>query len=137
MLGFGSSPRARGILARRTKRLIAIRFIPACAGNTRSGRRRRCRTTVHPRVRGEYAQSRRACGIRFGSSPRARGILSPIFRIFRGDRFIPACAGNTTPTPRAYPAPPVHPRVRGEYRPRSVGRLAVDGSSPRARGIQQ
>ena len=71
-----------------------------------------------------------------GSSPRARGTherrLSDRFR----RRFIPACAGNASPSrPRTSPTT-VHPRVRGERDAAVAGHRFPTGSSPRARGTQ-
>ena len=53
------------------------------------------------------------------------------------ERFIPACAGNTTAPHTTSAFSPVHPRVRGEH---EVGRKAIlqlVGSSPRARGTRR
>ena len=112
------------------------RFIPACAGNTRSPGRCPVGTTVHPRVRGEYAYESPASVSLRGSSPRARGIHIELFPISSPSRFIPACAGNTIRHLGRAPAAPVHPRVRGEYAVDQDGGEVGTGSSPRARGIR-
>ncbi len=71
----GSSPRVRGTLLKSRQDLRQKRFIPACAGNTRTMGRTSISTTVHPRVCGEH-----------GKWPQSRHMVR---------RFIPACAGNT------------------------------------------
>ena len=131
----GSSPRARGTLVADARRVLAHRFIPACAGNT--------------------VLVIAALGSSIGSSPRARGTLVADARRVHAHRFIPACAGNTSrlalraldskvhPRVRGEHLPdppvhrygePVHPRVRGEH-PRRIWKSRGDpGSSPRARG---
>ncbi len=50
------------------------------------------------------------------------------------DRFIPACAGNSTKATSTMIPVPVHPRVRGEQTLAGVQGHAWIGSSPRARG---
>ena len=51
----GSSPRVRGTLMLAEAPPLAARFIPACAGNARSSKRRPAPIPVHPRVCGERA----------------------------------------------------------------------------------
>ena len=55
----GSSPPARGTLAALTATSYKYRFIPACAGNTRTAQQGRCGETVHPRLRGEHRSRKR------------------------------------------------------------------------------
>ena len=130
----GSSPRARGTRGGRCRRGQPVRFIPACAGNTRSERMTPAPSSVHPRVRGEHLDDICRAAIHGGSSPRARG--TPPGRLVdrRHIRFIPACAGNT----RCRDGPPgtdaVHPRVRGEHNHNGTAAPTPAGSSPRARG---
>ena len=69
-----------------------------------------------------------------GSSPRARGTDRDAEGDVFGQRFIPACAGNSSQTKFTSSACPVHPRVRGEQAGRFSGVRPVAGSSPRARG---
>ena len=130
----GSSPRGRGTLPGRPETRRDGRFIPAWAGNTRSGPRGPTRKPVHPRVGGEHAAKRAGVSAEAGSSPRGRGTL-PILRESQPSRrFIPAWAGNTR-APRAPSAhPPVHPRVGGEHMRSSIRPCASIGSSPRGRG---
>ena len=71
----GSSPRVRGTPRLRAGHGRHERFIPACAGNTKT---RRCATqedTVHPRVCGEHATANLRRAGDAGSSPRVRGTL--------------------------------------------------------------
>jgi len=130
----GSSPRARGTRLAQGQARLSRRFIPACAGNTRSRAGFRAPRSVHPRVRGEHmiagAPAARVCG----SSPRARGTRREQCAACWRRRFIPACAGNTAAERLGRSDRPVHPRVRGEHSARSASPAARSGSSPRARG---
>ena len=111
------------------------RFIPACAGNSLCGRSPTSRTTVHPRVCGELesmgvtvtaispvhprvcgelATWDSAAGRWTGSSPRVRGTHAVRSATEGGFRFIPACAGNSTPVWSIHACTAVHPRVCGE-----------------------
>ena len=92
----GSSPRARGTRCGARGLPVHRRFIPAGAGNTTSPGRWRRRATVHPRGRGEHSMTIMVQALGHGSSPRARGTLSRLGCEFRGVRFIPAGAGNTS-----------------------------------------
>ena len=69
----GSCPRARGTPRVRPNGAPGLRFIPACAGNTRSENSDAYRGTVHPRVRGEHLLVNSRTSLASGSSPRARG----------------------------------------------------------------
>ena len=71
----GSSPLARGTRQQFVFLLVRLRFIPACAGNSRRTHNSERRFAVHPRLRGEL--------VRFHRDP------------FNSVRFIPACAGNS------------------------------------------
>ncbi len=131
----GSSPRVRGIHSRASRVILPIRFIPACTGNTRSLDYISIRCPVHPRVYGEYSPSHSVQLLRYGSSPRVRGILVAQVVCHDSSRFIPACTGNTyrPVTGSGYIA--VHPRVYGEYLKSSASSAVIRGSSPRVRGI--
>ena len=133
----GSSPRARGTPSCATCNCRSRRFIPACAGNTPATTTQTATSAVHPRVRGEHSPPCDRQDVGAGSSPRARG--TPIVGIMEliNLRFIPACAGNTTPPPGAYTCRPVHPRVRGEHQPTKDTNPVLAGSSPRARGTHK
>ena len=110
------------------------RFIPACAGNSGSGRTCTASAPVHPRVRGEQLVRRHLLRLEVGSSPRARGTAHVVGAVPPLGRFIPACAGNRRATIDAAANISVHPRVRGEQRMVLFMRTTGSGSSPRARG---
>ena len=132
----GSSPRVRGTLPRDTSSPACRRFIPACAGNTRSQQESSTRNSVHPRVCGEHGKVLEIILKQTGSSPRVRGTRRHSSRASLISRFIPACAGNTpvvTSAPRAHS---VHPRVCGEHAVGPPVPPTVYGSSPRVRGTR-
>ena len=91
----GSSPRVRGTGHDGTPTEWVIRFIPACAGNSRDDPARRAGVAVHPRVCGEQGSHRQISEPVNGSSPRVRGTVDTDSSIAFGYRFIPACAGNS------------------------------------------
>ena len=91
----GSSPHVRGTLQHRKRRVLHLRFIPACAGNTVLLPITTTQASVHPRMCGEHGLSLEMTALEAGSSPHVRGT-----RLMNHDhgalgRFIPACAGNT------------------------------------------
>ena len=91
----GSSPHARGtrLLASQDTRNTGI--IPACAGNTYTGRERARFFGDHPRMRGEHMIKHNRIKSALGSSPHARGTLDIFLGFFHQFGIIPACAGNT------------------------------------------
>ena len=115
----GSSPLARGL--RQVSCLLVRwrRIIPARAGFTGmtpyGGRSDR----DHPRSRGVYPRAPRDVVRTGGSSPLARGLLSPAgpSGIRRG--IIPARAGFTRPRPPGRSWTTDHPRSRGVYKEQS------------------
>ena len=115
----GSSPHARGTHHIRARIGHHLRFIPACAGNARSGSFRLVSFPVHPRMRGERVRLALRCMASSGSSPHARGTPSIDAKQTHSRRFIPACAGNAMRCNTLIISPPVHPRMRGE-RPRRL-----------------
>ena len=131
---FGSSPLARGTPEARGAGPEPERFIPARAGNTRSGSPCRARWWVHPRSRGEHRGRLWPARFRTGSSPLARGTRAHSGRHRSGSRFIPARAGNTCPSRGSSRRAPVHPRSRGEHASRAQQGGRPAGSSPLARG---
>ena len=69
-----------------------------------------------------------------GSSPHARGTLSPVPSYDVERRFIPACAGNAFGSSDSCGNQEVHPRMRGERENRFSIAPNIFGSSPHARG---
>ena len=132
----GSSPRARGTQARGQGAALALRFIPAGAGNTCSGRSASRSRPVHPRGRGEHSSPVIPTAASAGSSPRARGTRLVARRAAERARFIPAGAGNTRCGGGRRCARPVHPRGRGEHGLQHGHGHGEAGSSPRARGTR-
>ena len=132
----GSSPRVRGTHGRSRRCASSQRFIPACAGNTRTGAGRCHHRSVHPRVCGEHQTSTTDTIARRGSSPRVRGTQSQRLCTGLYGRFIPACAGNTHNKGRIRSQLTVHPRVCGEHEGCFGEVVEVFGSSPRVRGTQ-
>ncbi|OAZ75828.1 hypothetical protein SRCM100623_00345 [Acetobacter pasteurianus] len=132
----GSSPRVRGTL-RDGKAVASItRFIPACAGNTKTRLIRSRVFSVHPRVCGEHKCCASLCQCTRGSSPRVRGTLAFKKKTWGQKRFIPACAGNTWQPLRHVHLTTVHPRVCGEHKCSRLSICRDNGSSPRVRGTR-
>ena len=71
----GSSPRVRGTLVAAGADQDALRFIPACAGNSAYPKSRYDRTTVHPRVCGELLDSPTSLPTLWQVHPRVCGEL--------------------------------------------------------------
>ena len=111
----GSSPRVRGTPMAVPCMMPAMRFIPACAGNTRVALSESGVRQVHPRVCGEHAPVRACTIISSGSSPRVRGTRVAGVCGAAATGFIPACAGNTNRASCHRLRAPVHPRVCGEH----------------------
>ena len=150
----GSSPLARGTVGAFEIHSAGERFIPAGAGNRKELAAAQRRYSVHPRWRGEQPPVSSMISSSFGSSPLARGTVLGCIALLLLDRFIPAGAGNSTPS--AFSAPrlrfipagagnsccirpasrsySVHPRWRGEQPMPGADSSPVFGSSPLARG---
>ena len=131
----GSPPLARGIPSGVPAPGGFARITPACAGNTFV-----CHKTLlpgwdHPRLRGEYSASGSRIDHEPGSPPLARGILDTMNDMPKIIRITPACAGNTTGTPKKSYGYRDHPRLRGEYKGGTPFPLSPQGSPPLARGI--
>ncbi len=133
----GSSPRVRGTADHLNQLHVCLRFIPACAGNSAWRGPEISRRPVHPRVCGEQfsLQSRSLCFS--GSSPRVRGTAESSLHAAERKRFIPACAGNRSPTGTLRIRQSVHPRVCGEQRGIGLFHSHYSGSSPRVRGTDE
>ena len=96
VVGFGSSPQARGTRRARGAVRDAHRFIPAGAGNARQPGVPVCFQPVHPRRRGERCVEMTVTLPPHGSSPQARGTPYTDSAAVVMDRFIPAGAGNAS-----------------------------------------
>ena len=132
----GSSPLARGLLAWRRLSLPWGRIIPARAGFTVRDCGSISSRSDHPRSRGVYPDAALATLLKAGSSPLARGLLPSRPGARRSQRIIPARAGFTPPVQARGTAPRDHPRSRGVYSFVPSDVLALSGSSPLARGLQ-
>ena len=133
---FGSSPRVRGTRALLRAGWRSGRFIPACAGNTLPCFHPSTVTPVHPRVCGEHLGIPAWVGTALGSSPRVRGTHCRHHREPEAERFIPACAGNTSFLAVFSLFRSVHPRVCGEHSEICQLNRLGRGSSPRVRGTR-
>ncbi len=91
-------------------------------------------TQVYPRWRGEHISSRTRASFRLGLSPLARGTRQAAPSGGRGSRFIPAGAGNTSPSTPVSKLISVYPRWRGEHKICCKTRCKNSGLSPLARG---
>ena len=109
----GSSPLARGKHGRGHRRRRGLRIIPACAGETAASGGRRPWVRDHPRLRGGNPDAGVEGPLWLGSSPLARGKLSPSPVAAVGARIIPACAGETRTTVTPACRRSDHPRLRG------------------------
>ncbi len=114
--GSGLSPLARGTPVFANLWTIAIRFIPAGAGNTYKTRTHPPRGAVYPRWRGEHTPAALDLKKGRGLSPLARGTLHGYASSQRRSRFIPAGAGNTPRLFKRGRRGSVYPRWRGEHR---------------------
>ena len=133
----GSSPRAWGLHIKRQFDRVIPRFIPTCVGFTAPLLPVPQPLPVHPHVRGVYGASSSNNRSKYGSSPRAWGLLR-ISRYLRNiNRFIPTCVGFTRKKATTHDAKPVHPHVRGVYRVEVLVCDKAIGSSPRAWGLQK
>ncbi len=97
VLALGSSPRVRGTAGNGLFHVRILRFIPACAGNSARATCRAGHASVHPRVCGEQSPVPAHLNANPGSSPRVRGTVFGSSKSHGALRFIPACAGNSTP----------------------------------------
>ncbi len=132
--GSGLSPLARGTPVFANLWTIAIRFIPAGAGNTGARNTKPCICSVYPRWRGEHWLCNSSTHDHVGLSPLARGTPERGAARHAKMRFIPAGAGNTVDGEFFIAGAPVYPRWRGEHdRPRHLA-VADQGLSPLARG---
>src|SRR5690606_2460310 len=110
---------------------------PACTRSTATAAFFPCRTTDHPRIRGEHQYRNHVPWLKTGSSPHTRGarLLYGAGRANVG--IIPACAGSTAPAGALRTDTTDHPRVRGEHEVEQSSLKPHQGSSPRARGARE
>ena len=113
--GSGLSPLARGTPVFANLWTIAIRFIPAGAGNTGARNTKPCICSVYPRWRGEHWLCNSSTHDHVGLSPLARGTPNHAPLFTASARFIPAGAGNTYILKRLLNHKTVYPRWRGEH----------------------
>ena len=132
----GSSPLARGLLAAAQVERGVVGIIPARAGFTFRFRVSFCSYVDHPRSRGVYPRRHCHDHHHHGSSPLARGLLTPAVAPPRRPRIIPARAGFTGCPGRRLNPREDHPRSRGVYRPSGSPTRRPAGSSPLARGLR-
>ena len=92
-LGHGLSPRVRGNPSPLPACLVALRSIPACAGEPGLSDAVVSLPEVYPRVCGGTPRTSTTASVRLGLSPRVRGnpVSAPVGST--GLRSIPACAG--------------------------------------------
>ncbi|SVF25688.1 Domain of uncharacterised function (DUF2825) [Escherichia coli] len=90
--------------------------------------------TVYPRWRGEHIDPEQQYAQTDGLSPLARGTRIKHGLTRRAARFIPAGAGNTSPSTPVSKLISVYPRWRGEHKICCKTRCKNSGLSPLARG---
>ena len=113
--GGGLSPLARGTRPMTEQTIMAVRFIPAGAGNTAEAPDDLSEWAVYPRWRGEHQQTKKHHESKNGLSPLARGTLQYNLTELVIKRFIPAGAGNTSLIFANEIERAVYPRWRGEH----------------------
>ena len=112
----GSSPRVRGRRISNVSTNWLRRLIPAGAGQTSRSSSALMRRWAHPRGCGADSSNSSPVSIVPGSSPRVRGRLAPRAPSVRGERLIPAGAGQTRPPPAPSCPNWAHPRGCGADR---------------------
>ena len=132
----GSSPHARGAQVITLDGVVGNGIIPACAGSTPCPTSEMSWGRDHPRMRGEHLVGKWYGERGMGSSPHARGALSPVEveRVHGG--IIPACAGSTAAVCAGATRRRDHPRMRGEHSKATMEDRLEMGSSPHARGAR-
>ena len=130
----GSSPLTRGKHRARGQDCPQARLIPAHAGKTFPGGRRRGHGPAHPRSRGENSATPTVKGEFKGSSPLTRGKHCAPRPTVAPCRLIPAHAGKTHRDECSACCCQAHPRSRGENSGKLRYSRVVEGSSPLTRG---
>ena len=133
----GSSPRMRGKHLAAVGDAVAVRIIPAHAGQTAYRSQGPSRPSDHPRACGANEARLASESHAFGSSPRMRGKPAARSRRVMRVRIIPAHAGQTSAAARAGWSRPDHPRACGANVLTLHLHHAASGSSPRMRGKRQ
>ena len=108
--------------------------IPACAGEPASYPAVACPTAVYPRVCGGTQPRVPATPPTGGLSPRVRGNLAFAYPEVRGNRSIPACAGEPRGMGCRRGRVSVYPRVCGGTAKPASSKSCAAGLSPRVRG---
>ena len=132
----GSSPLVRGTDQTPACGADVARFIPARAGNRPHAPPHQFPHPVHPRSCGEQRSYAVVKYYASGSSPLVRGTARGAQSGARGDRFIPARAGNSRQVVNVRSQPAVHPRSCGEQGRGSSATRRWTGSSPLVRGTE-
>ena len=130
----GLSPRVRGNRTVSGRNRNPGRSIPACAGEPVLGYGVICLYTVYPRVCGGTTKRTRHQHSASGLSPRVRGNRETPHRHHRGERSIPACAGEPTNRYAKLRTNGVYPRVCGGTTYSMILCAGLKGLSPRVRG---
>ena len=130
----GLSPRVRGKRRPPLESPPPNGSIPACAGETPSGGRRRLPARVYPRVCGGNVACQAIAGSLDGLSPRVRGKPTPLLPRQSTNWSIPACAGETPIPTGCRRVRWVYPRVCGGNDEIQYTLSDMDGLSPRVRG---
>ena len=135
LYGWGSPPRMRGIFRLFFFCSGLAGITPAYAGNIKIRLSDALTAEDHPRVCGEYAQSRTRAAASPGSPPRMRGICRSDERRINFSGITPAYAGNIVKDADFLDPDEDHPRVCGEYEMPVASDTFFLGSPPRMRGI--
>ena len=115
-------------------RFVPLGIIPACTGNTQSGRLTSKFKWDHPRTCGEHSTVTISPLLSVGSSPHVRGAPERFEAFARAVGIIPACAGSTTSIGHNWTGMWDHPRMCGEHVVLPPFFWTVSGSSPHVRG---
>ena len=130
----GSSPRMRGAHDGYEYRSYHVRIIPADAGSTKPGERRRPHPQDHPRGCGEHLPCGDGVAAVAGSSPRMRGAHTLDKGSYEYKGIIPTDAGSTQHDSDCTNAWRDHPHGCGEHSTIPKTECPELGSSPRMRG---
>ena len=135
--GIGSPPRVRGTAFPTSHGSPLMGITPACAGNRFRLRLHGTRGQDHPRVCGEQQHKYHTTSCGWGSPPRVRGTVVPVFVAGGVDGITPACAGNSHPLLTRCCLLWDHPRVCGEQVDWGYYPDPWVGSPPRVRGTAE